>query len=195
MAKQKEAILAAVGGLALAAVVIVAAFFVSGGLRFGDSPGIKLPPGVEAIQKAARAGPSVGDQAPDFSVQTANGKTISLSNVTKEKPVVVYFWATWCPTCKADFEALKPIYPEFSDKLKFIAIDLDLTETAEMIAAYQKENGYQWDAAPGSKQIILDYNALQTSTKVAVLRDGKISYRNTGEIGSEGWRKLFSSFT
>jgi len=43
-------------------------------------------------------GLEIGDRAPDFSLQTSNGKTLKLSDL-RGKPVVLNFWATWCPYC------------------------------------------------------------------------------------------------
>ena len=38
---------------------------------------------------------AVGDPAPDFSVQTLDGKTLQLSELIGKKPVYLKFWATW----------------------------------------------------------------------------------------------------
>ncbi|MEM5786041.1 MAG: TlpA disulfide reductase family protein [Syntrophobacteraceae bacterium] len=39
--------------------------------------------------------------APDFELQDVAGSTVSLSKFKGDKPVLIYFWATWCPHCMA----------------------------------------------------------------------------------------------
>ena len=35
--------------------------------------------------------------APDWTLQSASGESVTLSKVAAEQPVIVLFWATWCP--------------------------------------------------------------------------------------------------
>lgn len=48
---------------------------------------------------------SVGDLAPNFKLSDRMGKTIELAKLRGE-PVALVFWATWCPTCKAELPDL-----------------------------------------------------------------------------------------
>ncbi len=133
--------------------------------------------------------------APEFEVTTIEGKVITLSSHLQEtnKPLVLYFWATWCPFCKQDFENLKNIYPQYKDKVDFLAVDLDTTETIDQIKNYQQKNGYTWQFAPGNLDILQSYNIKSTTSKFGITPQQKITYLKAGVINSAEWDSLFKS--
>jgi thiol-disulfide isomerase/thioredoxin len=57
----------------------------------------------------------VGAPAPDFALSNLEGKTVRLSDF-KGKPVIINFWATWCPPCRFEMPALEAIYQKYKDK-------------------------------------------------------------------------------
>jgi peroxiredoxin len=59
--------------------------------------------------KSVKLGFQEGDRAPDFQLQTLSGKTIKLSDMTGKK-VILNFWATWCPPCKAEMPHIQEFY-------------------------------------------------------------------------------------
>ena len=66
-----------------------------------------------------------GKQAPAFNLKTAAGKTVDLKNLAG-KVVVVNFWATWCPPCRAEIPGMEEVYEKYKDKgLEIVGISLD----------------------------------------------------------------------
>jgi peroxiredoxin len=64
-------------------------------------------------------------KAPNFSLKTADGKTIELKKL-QGKVVVVNFWATWCGPCKAEIPGFMEIYQQYKSKgLEIVGISLD----------------------------------------------------------------------
>ena len=70
------------------------------------------------------------------SILDINGKEFSFDKL-EDNVLVVHFWATWCPFCKRDFSIVKNVYPKYADKVTFLAIDLDTSETAQYIQQYK----------------------------------------------------------
>jgi len=60
--------------------------------------------------------------APDWTLQSASGESVTLSDVTAEQPVILLFWATWCPYCKALMPHVQSIQLEYGDEVRVFAI-------------------------------------------------------------------------
>jgi len=67
-----------------------------------------------------------GTVAPDFKMNTPDGKTIQLSNFAKGKTVVLDFWASWCPDCRKDAPEVVRLYEKYHQYgVEFIGISMD----------------------------------------------------------------------
>ena len=85
--------------------------------------------------------PREGFLAPDFTLQTTAGETITLSNL-RGQPVLVNLWATWCPPCRAEMPAMEKMYLEYKNQ-GFIVLALDMTyqDNPANIAPFLQEYG------------------------------------------------------
>ncbi len=69
--------------------------------------------------------PKAGTEAPDFQLQTIDGKTIKLSQY-RGQYCVLDFWASWCGDCRKDMPEMKRIYDRFSKQgVQFVGISFD----------------------------------------------------------------------
>ncbi len=55
----------------------------------------------------------------------------SLFSTYNDKPIILSFWATWCPSCRAELAQLKSLQEEFKNKIHFIAVSEESIETIE----------------------------------------------------------------
>lgn len=147
------------------------------------------------VEQQANVGIEKGDIPPDFIIKTIEGKQLRLSQFREEnKPILLYFWATWCPFCKRDFSIVKNIYLKYTDKVTFLAIDLDTSETANYIQQYKNEMGLDGiDFAQGNSKVLSDYQITHTTTKYAVGRSGVILYKGSGVFNEQQWETLFNA--
>ncbi|MEH7177945.1 peroxiredoxin family protein [Neobacillus vireti] len=75
--------------------------------------------------KIAEIGLQEGNRAPDFQLKTLEGADVKLSDL-RGKKVILNFWATWCPPCKAEIPHMQDFYVS-SDKTKVEILAINLT--------------------------------------------------------------------
>lgn len=68
-------------------------------------------------------GENEANPAPDFTVYDADGKAYKLSDM-KGKPVVLNFWASWCPPCKSEMPDFDEVCKEYEGKVTFMMVNL-----------------------------------------------------------------------
>lgn len=96
-----------------------------------------VPAGQSQPTPAIREGANIGNIAPDFELRTLDGQTVKLSAL-RGKPVLVNFWATWCPPCRAEMPYLQQVHEKWTTKgLVLLAIDLE--EDTETIRKFMTE--------------------------------------------------------
>lgn len=82
-----------------------------------------------------------GMEAPDFTVEMFDGKSIRLSDL-RGKVVLVNFWATWCPPCREELTRVQAdIIDRFAGK-EFVFLPISRGEELQTVAAFRKRMGY-----------------------------------------------------
>ncbi len=82
-------------------------------------------------------------QAPNVSFYDADGTKHSLSDM-RGKPVILNFWASWCPPCKMEMPEFEKMYQKYGDEVLFLMVNMTdgERETKENALAFIKEQGY-----------------------------------------------------
>jgi cytochrome c biogenesis protein CcmG, thiol:disulfide interchange protein DsbE len=97
----------------------------------------RLPPGSIAAGALPPA-PAVGHPAPDFTVTDTQGKTFKLSEL-RGTPVVLNFWATWCPPCRAELPELQAGSQRLAGQVAIVG--LNQGEAPEVVRAFAQQMG------------------------------------------------------
>lgn len=72
--------------------------------------------------QADEEAPQLGYLAPDFELADFNGRTVRLSDL-RGKPVLLNFWATWCPPCRKEMPDLQRFHEQYGDKIAVLGIN------------------------------------------------------------------------
>ena len=89
---------------------------------------------------------------------------------------------------------LKDIYPEYSDRVAFLAVSTYSLDDAERIRSYKESQGYTWTMALLDPDMLRAYNIVSQASKVAVDGNGVIAFRaGYGSESEETWRRIFES--
>ena len=85
--------------------------------------------------------PRAGFLAPDFTLQTLDGETVSLASL-RGQAVLVNIWASWCAPCRAEMPAMQRVYEEYKDQgLVVLAVNSTVQDTAASAKAFIAEFG------------------------------------------------------
>ena len=77
----------------------------------------------------------IGEPAPDFTLMTPDGQTFSLSSF-HGRPVVLYFWASWCSFCRNEMPALNATFETQRDQTDLVVLGINILEDASTVRYY-----------------------------------------------------------
>ena len=126
-------------------------------------------------------------KAPDFTVYDADGNDVNLSDFIG-KPIILNFWASWCPPCKMEMPDFDAVYKEKGKEYHFVMVNLTDggRETVETAKNFIEETGYEFpvyfdmgiDAA-------MKYNTYSIPVTYFIDAEGNIETYAQGAINAE----------
>ena len=95
---------------------------------------------VVAPLSAQEIGIAVGSVAPAAKLETLEGKPADLSQFIGKGPVVIEFWATWCPSCKELEPAMLAAQKKYAGKVQFVGVAVSVNESPELVRRYTQKH-------------------------------------------------------
>jgi thiol-disulfide isomerase/thioredoxin len=149
-----------------------------------------------ATAKAGAASDALGDSSPDdearvirfaahpqdappFMAPDLDGQAISTA-AWKGKVVLLTFWATWCPPCRAEIPMLIHLKDLYKDRLEIVGVSLD-DDPAAQVKSFTTNNRFNFPVVMATREIIRDYGGVPALPTTFVINpDGKVVQKHIG---------------
>ncbi len=138
------------------------------------------------IKPETGSGDSVYEKAADFTLENLDGKQVSLSDY-QGKPVVLNFWASWCPPCKSEMPGFEKLSNQYEETGDVVFLMVNLTdgdrETKEIAMQFLKDNGYTMNVVFDQKvEVATQYGISSIPATYFIDADGYIRKVNVGAM-------------
>lgn len=173
-------------------VLALISVFLFSACNFGSSKTSKQKE--EEIKKQVKAdNNNAKKKAPQFEVTTIKGEKISLEkSLADNKPIIIYFTASWCPMCAQNWPAISEVYPEYKDKVNFVAISIDPTDDREVMTKLAEEKNLDFPLVQGTPQVMIDFGVDSQATTVGVNNEGNVEFqKDKSVLTADEYRNLF----
>ena len=130
---------------------------------------------------AQESGIPVGAQAPGAKVQTLDGKSIDMGSFIGKGPMLIEFWAFWCPNCRELEPSLVALQKKYGARVRFLAVAVSVNETLDRVKTYAARKGYKHETVyDGFGEATEAYDVPATSYVVVLDKTGKVVYTGLG---------------
>lgn len=134
------------------------------------------------------------NRAPAFSLINLEGEEVSLDDY-KGKKILLNFWATWCPPCKAEMPDMEELYKEYKEK-DFVVLAVNMTyseESQENVVAFVDDNQLTFPVLMDKRgEVGSLYNVNAFPTSYFIDSDGVIRNKVIGSLSKENMYKQMS---
>ncbi|PJN88816.1 redoxin domain-containing protein [Bacillus sp. mrc49] len=128
-------------------------------------------------KKDSLGGLKIGAKAPNFTLETLDGKQVELADY-KGKKVMLNFWATWCPPCKKEMPDMEQYTKQAGDDAVVLAVNIDPEND---VRSFVKENKITFtiplDSNSAKNPVNEQYKVLSIPTTYFIDKKGKISHK------------------
>ncbi|MCL2456869.1 MAG: redoxin domain-containing protein, partial [Defluviitaleaceae bacterium] len=149
-----------------------------------------------AAEKPENIPAPVVNKAANFSMTDFEGNIFTLHEIIQnEKPIVINFWASWCPPCRVEMPDFEKIFREQGENVQFIMLNLTdgSRETKENGKKFIDENGYTFPVFfDSNKNAASAYAIRSIPTTVFVNANGSVSNTIIGILSEEKLRNEIS---
>lgn len=136
---------------------------------------IELPPSAPLL--------AAGDVAPDWSLQTPEGRTVSLAGL-RGNVVLMDFWATWCGPCKMAMPGIQKLHEHFEGK-PVTVVGVNCQDPDGDPAEYMAKKSYTYTLVTKGDQVAEAYSVMGLPTVYVIDTEGKVAHAIVGAGAEE----------
>lgn len=130
-------------------------------------------------------------EAPDFTVENANGEEVKLSDYVG-KPIVLNFWASWCSPCKSEMPEFNEAWEELDGEVQFLMVNMTdgARETVDTAKEYVEGQGFSFPVFFDTEsEAAMAYSAYSLPTTYFIDAEGYVVARAVGAIDRDTLQK------
>jgi thiol-disulfide isomerase/thioredoxin len=131
--------------------------------------------------RAQDVGLGIGAMPKPVTIQDLNGKAVDLATYLGRKPVLLEFWATWCPLCRAMEPRMQKAYGTYGGRVAFLIIAVGVNQSPSSVKRFLGEHAIAgrvlWDT---DGRAVRAFDAPATSYVVILDDKGRVSYTGSG---------------
>lgn len=152
-------------------------------------------PGGSLVRPASTPRPPgiINNPAPDFTLQTITGETVSLSDYAG-RVVFINFWGTWCPPCVEELPALQE-FAAAQDEDGAVVLAINSSETPDIITQFLDDNKMELSNIPllldDDYRTFQEYGVYNMPTTYIVAPDGTLVNFKLGGFTAETLQTYF----
>jgi peroxiredoxin len=123
----------------------------------------------------------VGETPPAVTLENLSGDSVALSRWVGKKPVIVEFWATWCPICAELLPRMETAQRKFGDRAEFLVIAVAVNQSKNTVRRHLERHPmpftFLWD---GNGAAVRAFRAPATSYVAVLDAKGRVVYTGIG---------------
>lgn len=172
-----------VGGIGVVVLVVVfVAFALSRSPQASTGTGAQASTetGAQASTGTAPQASTGPSAAADVVLQDFDGNPVTISSL-EGRPLVINFWASWCPACFSEMPSLEKVYQTHRDSVQFLGINLGKDIEAALSVVEQTGVTYPLARDPQGETFAA-FGGYGMPTTVFLDRDGRVIELYTGEL-------------
>jgi len=131
--------------------------------------------------RAQDVGLEIGSRPAPVSVQDLDGKPVNLAKYLGKGPVLIEFWATWCPLCRALEPQMTSLTKRYGKRMTVLVMAVGVNQTPRSIKRHLQKHALPgvvlWD---GEGAAVRAFEAPGTSYVVLLDASGKVVYTGAG---------------
>lgn len=142
--------------------------------------GMLLAPATLVAQEDV-VGIPVGQTPPAVTIQDLDGNAVDLGRWLGKKPVIVEFWATWCPICAELLPRMEAAHEKYGDRVAFLVVAVAVNESPNTVRRHLTRHPmpftFLWDVNGNATRA---FQAPSTSYVAVLDKTGKVVYTGVG---------------